>query len=64
MIGRTCQACRNATIRLLCSALKCTTPLYKLKHLKSIPKSADGLPSEANKLFLENEFGSVFLISI
>ena len=35
VIGRTCQACRNATIRLRCSALKCTTPIYKLKHLKS-----------------------------
>lgn len=63
LIGRTCQACRSATIRLRCSALKCTTPLYKIKHLKAVPKSVDGLPCEARKLFLENEFGSVALTS-
>jgi len=63
VMGRTCQACRNTTIRLRCSALKCSTPLYKLKHLKSLPKSVDGLPPEAKKTFLENEFGSVALIT-
>ena len=62
VMGRTCQSCRNTTIRLRCSASKCATPLYKLKHLKSLPKSVDGLPPEA-KTFLENEFGSVVLIS-
>ena len=63
VMGRTCQSCRNTTIRLRCSASKCTTPQYKLKHLKSLPKSVDGLPPEAKKTFLENEFGSVVLIS-
>jgi len=63
VMGRTCQACRNTTIHLRCSASKCSTPLYKLKHLKSLSKSADGLPPEAKKTFLENEFGSVALIS-
>lgn len=63
VMGRTYQSCRNTTIRLRCSASKCTTPLYKLKHLKSLPKSVDGLPPEAKKTFLENEFGSVVLIS-
>ena len=63
VLGRTCQACRNTTIRLRCSASKCTTPLYKLKHLKSLPKSVDGLSPEAKKTFLENEFGSVALIN-
>ena len=62
-MGRTCQACRNTTVRLRCSATKCTTPLYKLKYLKSLPKSVDGLYPEAKKTFLENEFGSVALIS-
>ena len=63
VMGRACQACRNTTIRLRCSASKCTTPLYKLKHLKSLPKSVDGLSPEAKKTFLENEFGSVAPIS-
>ena len=63
VMGRTCQACRNTTTRLRCSVSKCTTPLYKLKHLKSLPKSVDGLPPEVKKTFLENEFGSVALIS-
>lgn len=63
VMGRTCQACRNTTVRLRCSATKCTTPLYKLKYLKSLPKSVDGLSPEAKKTFLENEFGSVALIS-
>ncbi|KAJ7354790.1 nuclear receptor corepressor 2 [Desmophyllum pertusum] len=63
IIGRACQACRNATIRLRCSALKCTTPLYKLKHLKSLPKSIDDLQTEPKKAFMENEFGRVVLIS-
>ena len=63
VMGRACQACRNTTIRLRCAASKCTTPLYKLKHLKSLPKSVDGLSPEAKKTFLENEFGSVALIS-
>ena len=63
VMGRACQACRNTTIRLRCSASKCTTPLYKLKHLKSPPKSVDGLSPEAKKTFLENEFGSVAPIS-
>ena len=62
-MGRTCQACRNTTIHLRCSASKCSTPLHKLKHLKPLSKSADGLPPEAKKTFLENEFGSVALIS-
>jgi len=43
--------------------LKCSNPLYKLKHSKSPPKSVDGLPPEAKKTFLENEFGSMALIS-
>ena len=43
--------------------IKCTTPLYKLTHFKSLPKSVDSLPPEAQKTFLENEFGSVALIS-
>ena len=63
VMGRTCQACRNTTVRLRCSASKCTTPLYKLKHLKSLPKPAHALSPEAKKTFLENEFGSVALIS-
>ena len=63
VMGRTCQACRNTTVRLRCSATKCTTTLYKLKYLKSLPKSVDGLSPEAKKTFLENEFGSVALIS-
>ena len=62
-MGRTCQACRNTTIRLRCSASKCTTPPYKLKHLKSLPKSVDGLSPEAKKTFLENGFAGVALIS-
>ena len=63
VMGRTCQACRNTTILLRCSASKYTTPLYKLKYLKSLPKSVDGLSPEAKKTFLENEFGSVAPIS-
>lgn len=63
VMGRTCQACRNTTLRLRCSATKCATPLYKLKYSKSLPKSEDGLSPEAKKTFLENEFGSVALIS-
>ncbi|KAJ7388289.1 hypothetical protein OS493_038751, partial [Desmophyllum pertusum] len=36
IIGRACQACRNATIRLRCSALKCTnTPKYAREILES-----------------------------
>ena len=53
VMGQTCQACRNTTIRLRCSATKCTTPLYKLKYLKSLPKSVHGLSPEAKKTFLE-----------
>ena len=63
VMGRTCQAYRNSTIHLRCSASKCITPLYKLKHLKSLPKSVHALFPEGKKTFLENEFGSVALIS-
>ena len=63
VMGRTCQACRNTTLRLRCSATKCATPLYKLKYSKSLPKSEDGLSPEGKKTFLEKEFGSVALIS-
>ena len=62
-MGQICQGCRNTTICLRCSASKCTTPLYKLKHLKSLPKSVDGLSPEDKKTFSKNEFGSVALIS-
>ena len=63
VMGQTCQASRNTTIHLRCSASKCTTPLYKLKYLKPLPKSVDGLTPQAKKTFLENEFGSVALVS-
>lgn len=61
IIGRTCQSCRNETIRLRCSALKCKTPHYKIKHLKSVPQSVGDLPTEKRNYFLQNEFGSVTL---
>ena len=61
IIGRTCQSCRNETIRLRCSALKCKTPHYKVKHLKSVPQSVGDLPTEKRNYFLQNDFGSVAL---
>ena len=52
MLKEKCQACRNTTIHLRCSASKCTTPLYKLKHLKSLPN--DLFPG-AKKTFFEKK---------
>ena len=61
IIGRTCQSCRNEAIRLRCSAVKCKTPHYKIKDLKSVPESVGDLPTEKRNSFLQNEFGSVAL---
>ena len=61
IIGRTSQSCRNEAIRLRCSAVKCKTPHYKIKYLKSVPQSVSDLPTEKRNSFLQNEFGSVAL---
>lgn len=45
-------------MRLRCAALKCETPLYKVKHLRSVPKLIDGLASYAKMTSFESEFGT------
>ncbi|KAL9982162.1 hypothetical protein ACROYT_G010973 [Oculina patagonica] len=60
-IGRTCQECRNDTSRLRCSASKCKTPQYKIKHLKSVPQSVGELPTDIRNALVQNEFDSVAL---